>query len=793
MTIKCFKCTLSFDSVDKYSSHLTLYHKKTELFECSYINCFRKYNIKKSYLKHIKDHFTNYSDKNKVKCKTLITENNQSLNVIVNENSDNTFEDFTTNFINYDLSVENPKNIDLKNDLWKLCLKLYSDSKVPKSTTVQISKVIYKTIESIVSKIDSLNLSYHEILGMSVSELSFLKSEYLFTKEILNSSSFVSASTILIHKENETQTLTDGNILIKSMDYSIEMLHLHVLFSYLLNNFEYLDLIVKYMNESMNFKFLRSFLQSNFWKNKIPKNEETTLFLPLLIYGDDFEPNNCIGSHAGFHKIGGFYCKFLCLPEEISSKLSNIFLICLYFSDDRKKFGNDRIFTEVVNELNVLRNIGIDLKVNKFGYTKVKFVTILFCGDNLALNEYFEICQNFNSNFFCRFCTLDKTQCHDFLYESYEKLRTVDYLYNYPELGVKKDSIFNKIEDFHIFQNPSADRLHDLAEGICKYDFLFILKNIIPSFLTISDLNFRLINFKYPLNFVENKPPLFNTDFDFKRLRFSGEECKIFTFIFGLLIGDLIPLNDPIWELYISLREIMTYVYTNNRKNLQSSDFASAIANHHAIYKRLSGLHLPAKFHLLTHYPSIFDEIGLLKFTDTSRFESFHGPLKRTAVNSQNRINLLKTIVTKYQFKLVENLLDFEHIENFFKISSGILKESSEDNLLIYNSPCDKYSSIMETNYLIYSNIKFSTSCVINVENLDSLNYTFAIIEKIFKINCEYFLGLTELKIINFNKHYYAYKIEITNNKYLRKFSDIEDKKCSVINRIGDTNLLNWL
>lgn len=98
-----------------------------------------------------------------------------------------------------------------------------------------------------------------------------------------------------------------------------------------------------------------------------------------VIYFDEFEPNNSLGSHSGFKKLVGVYIKIPCVPEYLQAQLSHIFVAMLLFSDDRKKFGNTSIFTPFIEELNFLQTTGIEIKNHVDGgrFNKVKIIPSL--------------------------------------------------------------------------------------------------------------------------------------------------------------------------------------------------------------------------------------------------------------------------------------------------------------------------------------------------------------------------------------------------------------------------------
>lgn len=103
---------------------------------------------------------------------------------------------------------------------------------------------------------------------------------------------------------------------------------------------------------------ITSIIQSTFWKSTV-KNSKCETVLPLVLFADDIEINNPLGSHKGIHKLGAVYCTIPCIPEKYSSKLENIFLLQLHNSVDQKLLGNKRIFSKVFEVIKDLEVNGI--------------------------------------------------------------------------------------------------------------------------------------------------------------------------------------------------------------------------------------------------------------------------------------------------------------------------------------------------------------------------------------------------------------------------------------------------
>lgn len=75
--------------------------------------------------------------------------------------------------------------------------------------------------------------------------------------------------------------------------------------------------------------------------------------------------------------------------------------------------------------------------------------------------------------------------------------------------GIQENCVFNTIPSFHVAVNISVDPMHDLLEGICRYDIGKILNNLInkSKVFTLQDFHER-IKFFNETSFGENIIPL---------------------------------------------------------------------------------------------------------------------------------------------------------------------------------------------------------------------------------------------------------------------------------------------
>lgn len=129
----------------------------------------------------------------------------------------------------------------------------------------------------------------------------------------------------------------------------------------------------------------------------------------MILFFDDFETNDPLGSYEGLSKFGAVYLAMSCLPPELQSELDNIFLFLRFNSLDRKEFENASMFLRGIAELNTLSAEGITINY-EHGTTKIYFSVQLIIGDNLGMHTILGFCGSFRANYFGRFCTINLKQ-----------------------------------------------------------------------------------------------------------------------------------------------------------------------------------------------------------------------------------------------------------------------------------------------------------------------------------------------------------------------------------------------
>lgn len=249
----------------------------------------------------------------------------------------------------------------------------------------------------------------------------------------------------------------------------------------------------------------------------------------------------------------------------MASSIDNIFLASLFKTDDKKEYGNILVFKDLIAELNFLETSGIDLKINDKVH-HIYFSVGLILGDNLGLYSIIlGFSESFVAKYPCRFCRCPKQVCHVQTQQLDDMMRNkINYasdllLNNLSYTGIKECCVWNDLISFTVTENFSVDIMHDMLEGVCKFYIGLILKQMIFDFnyFSIETLNNRIETFNYGSLDIHSRPTLLSSE-NLRRqglIRMSATEMLCFTRYLGLIIGDLIPEDSVLWELYKILKK----------------------------------------------------------------------------------------------------------------------------------------------------------------------------------------------------------------------------------------------
>ena len=377
--------------------------------------------------------------------------------------------------------------------------------------------------------------------------------------------------------------------------------------------------------------------------------------IPLFLYFDDFEVCDPLSTAAGVHKIGALYYS-VGLPPKFSSTMENVLLAQFFLTSDQKLFNNQRCYCKVIEELKYLSEKGIVINVNGESH-QIYFVVMGILGDNLGTNNLLGFPECFVSEYYCRFCRASKYSAYTLELEKVELMRNVE---NYEQdlinntHGVLRPCVFNDLPFFHNTLNWTCDLMHDFHLGVLRYDMAKIINHLIKQkYFTLDRVNERLKYFDFcDIDHGNKISSISKKHLDKEYISITAAQMSALVSYFAIIIGDLVPDDDPAWSLYLILVDILDIVTSAIITKDEVQYLRCLIKNHNDIYQQVFEEQLKSKHHLITHYPTCIEAMGPPRYYSSAKYESFHKNSKRYAHIVTSRTNIIYTLANKIQLQL---------------------------------------------------------------------------------------------------------------------------------------------
>ncbi|XP_026830972.1 uncharacterized protein LOC113563508 [Ooceraea biroi] len=413
-------------------------------------------------------------------------------------------------------------------------------------STSELLSIVGTMLDNYVTATDHTHDNLRDIVSFLNNPFFENKTEYKRIQFMTKAGFYVGPRKIFIRQRIDDVTI-DGTIVRVPVQVTITFVPLRILFKTIFSSPRIFQIAHTYMHQQDHNNIVNDTIHTTFWKTKQRQFFSDKFVIPLYIYYDEFECNNPLGSHTGIHKMGAVYISLRCFPLEFQSQLSSIFLALLAHYQDIVSEGNV-IFHILVQELIFLESEGISVDQGNGISQKIYFSLAMILGDNAGLNSILGY-SSCSSNFFCRICKghkCDLLTCNE---ENEHLLRTLEN-YNddlivgdYRLTGIKENSIFNEIPSFHVVNNNAVDIMHDLLEGVCKYDMTLIINYYTTDrVIFLETINSCIQSFDYGYVEFGNKPPVITQDaLRKKNINIKAAEMMYLARNFGLMIGHLIP------------------------------------------------------------------------------------------------------------------------------------------------------------------------------------------------------------------------------------------------------------
>lgn len=253
--------------------------------------------------------------------------------------------------------------------------------------------------------------------------------------------------------------------------------------------------------------------------------------------------------------------------------------------------------------------------------------TFLLLGDNKEQNQRLGFQGGFTGLHCCRFCKMHindiriKVNSLGAIRRNRENYDSDVALKDPSGTGVNEFSPFNRIPCFHVTESATVDITHDLTEGILHRILpLSILHFIKQKCFDLACLNRRMKSMDYGEAEKGNRPiAITMKNLSNNKLKMSASEMFFFAHHLTLMIGDLVPDSDPVWQYLLTAIKFMDLCYL---PSYSDDDLSALQIENEKVNKgliELFGSHLKHKSHLGTHYAELIDEVGPLRYIQTIR------------------------------------------------------------------------------------------------------------------------------------------------------------------------------
>lgn len=413
----------------------------------------------------------------------------------------------------------------------------------------------------------------------------------------------------------------------------------------------------------------KSFRDGQHYKtNSFLAVEKLRIFIKLYI--DDFEVCNPLGTSRKKHKLCGVYWVLGNLPPGSHSALSSIYLAVLCKSDDLRTFGFEKVLDPLLKDLVILEQHGVFIsQLNEC----IKGTVSCVIADNLGAHGLAGFVESFSAEYICRFCTAKKSEIKSLTAGVFER-RTQElheahlkYALETASVccGVKRDCVLSKnLSHFHVTAGYPPDVAHDLLEGIIPVELAHCFSLLISKkYFTLEKLNNLIQNFEYKWGDKTNRPHAIPQTFLVKKnIGGNAHENWSLLRLLPLIIGQLIPEDEPAWHIVLDLKDIVELVVAPVHCDESISYLACKISEHRQRYRELfpNNSILP-KHHFLEHYPVLIRLFGPLVHKWTMRFEAKHSFFKQIVRHTNCFKNIPLTLARKHQLTTASDLHSSDH------------------------------------------------------------------------------------------------------------------------------------
>ena len=404
--------------------------------------------------------------------------------------------------------------------------------------------------------------------------------------------------------------------------------------------------------------------------------------LQIHLYIDEAQPCDSLGSRTINNKLVFVYCSLGNIESKYRSALKHIFLLAIFYNHQVTKYGLNVLLQPIIDEFKKLE-AGVEFVIH--GKVIKMFGTVsIVSADNLASHAVGGFKIGFASGYRkCRYCLATDKKIQSKFSDSEFIPRTkkdhdlhcqgldtelADYFSRI--YGINDTSVLNQLKYYHVIGGLAPDVMHDVLEGFLPLTICEVLKYFIfeKKYFTIEELNHAVRNFDYGHANAKNKPSFIDiSHINRKKLRQSASQIWCLAIFLPMMIGSVVPIEDPVWACYTDLLEITRLIFKTSISEVELEILESLISDYLTAFKDCFKRRITPKMHFLVHYPRLIRLLGPLGTFWCMRYEAKHSYFKQLSRSIGNYINLPWTLSCRHQQWQCYNFVTSKQLkQNFF-------------------------------------------------------------------------------------------------------------------------------
>jgi hypothetical protein len=527
-----------------------------------------------------------------------------------------------------------------------------------KSTLNELDSILKSTVNPIdLSQI----VNFDEIIENSVAGFKQLNTTYKQDKYFSTNFNVTAPRMIDLSREIITNSRNEeGSMNYKIRDKIMIYIPLKDVVSNLLQNTSIRKMINEKQNSSSN-TVLKSFYDGSLYKNcnyfVVKQNP-----LQFILYYDELEVCNPLGSKAGVQKLGMFYMVLGNIPYKYRSCLKMINLIAIVKASYVKSYGMDKILEPIVNDLKEFEN-GVTLSTGENVFGKL----IALTGDNLGVHSVAGLKEGFTAHHCCRYCmsTIDEVRqvCDELNIELRsarvhdEQIQELESAFGSARseisksYGINRESLLGNLQHYHIIDGIPPDIMHDILEGVLPLTVRLLLSKICieSKTVTLQELNAKVTEFDYGYTELLSKPSIIKVQHLQTNLNQNASQMWQLAYMLPLIIGSDVSLNCPYWDNFTVLLEACSIIFSPCITMNMIEFLRLCIEEYLHSFQILYNKTLIPKQHFLIHYPQLILKFGPLIHFWSMRIEAKHQYFKSLVHAMRNFKNTGLSLARKHQ------------------------------------------------------------------------------------------------------------------------------------------------